>query len=161
MYKFGNKTRLLPNLYYICTGFNTNMNGIKKLILSFASSRKEFSVDELWEWISQGREIARNTVNITLYRMVSKGEIVKISRGIYEMANGKTIFRAIIEEQEMQVAEILKNKYPFAPFCIYNGKSLVPLQQRHVRWDRCFIWRPPWAFWPSTLTMESAARATA
>lgn len=120
--------RLLPNLYYICTGFNTNMNGVKELILSFASSRKEFSVDELWEWISQGREIARNTVNITLSRMVSKGEIVKISRGIYKMANGKTIFRAIIEEREMEVAEILKNKYPFAPFCIYNGKSLVPLQ---------------------------------
>lgn len=104
------------------------MNGVKELILSFASSRKEFSVDELWEWISQGREIAHNTVNITLSRLVSKGEIVKISRGIYKMANGKTIFRAIIEEREMEVAEILKNKYPFAPFCIYNGKSLVPLQ---------------------------------
>ena len=58
------------------------MNGVKELILSFASSRQEFSTDELWDWISQGREILRNTVNITLSRLVSKGEIVKVSRGV-------------------------------------------------------------------------------
>ena len=106
----------------------TNMNGVKELILSFASTRKEFSTDELWDWISQGREILRNTVNITLSRLVSKGEIMKVSRGVYAMDKGKSIFRAVLEEREIQVAEILTNKYPFAPFCIYNGKSLVPLQ---------------------------------
>lgn len=62
------------------------MNGVKGLILSFASSRKEFSTDELWDWISQDRDIVRNTVNITLSRLVSKGEIMKVSRGVYAMA---------------------------------------------------------------------------
>lgn len=128
LYKFGNKCVLLPNLYYICISFTTNMNGVKGLILSFASSRKEFSTDELWDWISQDRDIVRNTVNITLSRLVSKGEIMKVSRGVYAMAKGKSIFRAVLEDREIQVAEILRNKYPFAPFCIYNGKSLVPLQ---------------------------------
>lgn len=104
------------------------MNGIKELILSFASSRKEFSTDELWDWISQDRDIVRNTVNITLSRLVSKVEIMKVSRGVYAMAKVKSIFRAVLEDREIQVAEILRNKYPFAPFCIYNGKSLVPLQ---------------------------------
>ena len=118
----------MPNLYYICISFTTNMNGVKELILSFASSRKEFSTDELWDWISQDRDIVRNTVNITLSRLVSKGEIMKVSRGVYAMAKGKSIFRAVLEEREIQVVKILRNKYPFAPFCIYNGKSLVPLQ---------------------------------
>ena len=62
------------------------MNGVKELILSFASSRKEFSTDELWDWISQDGDIVRNTVNITLSRLVSKGEIMKVSRGVYAMA---------------------------------------------------------------------------
>lgn len=104
------------------------MNGYKELILSYASSRKEFSVDELWEWISQRREIVRSTLYITLSRLVAKGEINKVAHGIYAMAKGKSYFRAVLEEQEIHIAEILKNKYPFAPFCIYNGKSLVPLQ---------------------------------
>ena len=115
-------------MYYICIGFNTNLTGVKELILDFASSRKEFSVDELWDWISQGRDIVRNTVNITLARLVSKGEISKVSRGIYTISGSKTVFKAVIKEREIQVYEILRNKYPFAPFCIYNGKSLVPLQ---------------------------------
>ena len=68
----------------------------------------------------------RNTVNITLSRLVSKGEIVKVSRGVHAMAKGKSIFRAVLEEREIQVAEILRNKYPFAPFCIYKiGRAHV------------------------------------
>lgn len=96
--------------------------------MSFASDREEFSVDELWDWISQGRDIVRNTVNITLSRLAAKGEIVRISRGIYAMPGTKATFKAVVEDREIQVAEILQSKYPFAPFCIYNGKSLVPLQ---------------------------------
>ena len=93
------------------------MNGVKELILSFASSRKEFSTDELWDWISQDGDIVRNTVNITLSRLVSKGEIMKVSRGVYAMDKGKSIFRAVLEEREIQVAEILTNKYPLL-YCI-------------------------------------------
>ena len=52
------------------------MNGVKELILSFASSRKEFSTDELWDWLSQNGDIVRNTVNITLSRLVSKGKSI-------------------------------------------------------------------------------------
>ncbi len=100
----------------------------RELILEYASLKNEFYMDELWEWISNAKDINRNTLNVTLSRLVSKKEIVKISKGVYSLAKDKYVFKAVVDDFGKEIANFLMNIFPFAPFCIYNGESLVPLQ---------------------------------
>ena len=98
----------------------------KELILNFAFSRNEFSRNELINYVSSN--IEQNNINVTLSRMIKKGEIVRVTRGKYQLPASKSTFKPVIEENEIKIAEILKEKLPFAKFCIYNGRSLSSLQ---------------------------------
>jgi lambda repressor-like predicted transcriptional regulator len=131
-----------------CTRFakKLRMNGYKELILKFSCFGNGFSKEELWEFISKQSGISRNTFNVTLARMVSKGELIRLERGRYMNSSNKVSFIPIVKENEMKIAEILKNKFPLAIICIYNGLSLSTLQHHlsennvtYVEVDRCVM----------------------
>lgn len=120
------------------------MGRYKELILNFAFSRNEFTRNELINYVSSN--IEQNNINVTLSRMIKKGEIIRVTRGKYQLPASKSTFKPVIEENEIKIAEILKEKLPFAKFCIYNGRSLSSLQHHlsennvtYVETDKCVM----------------------
>lgn len=105
------------------------MNTCKDLIRKYASNREPFGKQELWGWLKDNGQTSPNTMTCMLTQMVEAGEIYRVSRGKYVLSSdGKSSFHAVIEEKEIEVSQKLKQQFPFATFCIYNGRSLSPLQ---------------------------------
>lgn len=122
------------------------MNGYKQLILKFSCFRNDFSKDELWEYVSKEGGVNRNTFNVTLARMLAKCELTRLSRGNYMSSNKKMFFKPIVNESEVKIAKMLKEEFPLAMFCVYNGKSLSTLQHHlsennvtYIEVDRCVM----------------------
>lgn len=98
----------------------------------FASKRESFGKPELWDWLKENGQSSSNTMTCMLTQMVDTGELHRVSRGLYALASdNKQTFHAVLDDKEKEVSKKLKNKFPFATFCIYNGRSLSPLQH-HV-----------------------------
>lgn len=53
---------------------------------------------------------------------------MRIARGVYAASSRKNTFTVELTTDEIELAGALKKQFPFAPFCIYNGKALSPLQ---------------------------------
>lgn len=97
-------------------------------ILDFASQKESFNCDELFSWLQSIGMDSRNSMAVTLSRMMRKGEIVRIAQGRYAKSVGRTVFQAKPTEKEQAISQLLSMTLPFAPFCIYNGNVLAPLQ---------------------------------
>ena len=67
------------------------MDTYKNLILQYSADKESFSLDDLWAWLSAMGVTTRNTMNCMLSRMVDKGEIVRIARGVYASAGQKNL----------------------------------------------------------------------
>ena len=104
------------------------MDTYKNLILQYSAEKESFSLGDLWAWLSAMGMTARNTMNCMLSRMVDKGEIVRIARGVYASAGHKNLFAVKLTSEELDLARNLKERFPFAPLCIYNGSCIAPLQ---------------------------------
>lgn len=104
------------------------MTSCKNLILEFSSRSYIFGIEELYNWISSVARYSRNTVMCLLYRMVKAGDIIRIAKGLYAKATGKTVFKAFPSDKEIALAKKISDKFPFAPLVIYNGSVLSPLQ---------------------------------
>ena len=104
------------------------MDTYKNLIWQYSTKKDSFSLDDLWGWLSAMGLTTRSTMNCMLSRMVDKGELVRIARGVYASAGHKNLFTVELAPEEHDLARNLKERFPFAPLCIYNGKSIAPLQ---------------------------------
>ena len=114
---------LQPELY-----FKSKMDTYKNLILQYSTKKESFSLDDLWGWLSAMGLTTRSTMNCMLSRMVDKGELVRIARGVYASAGHKNLFTIELTAEEQDLARNLKERFPFAPLCIYNGSCIAPLQ---------------------------------
>ena len=104
------------------------MTSCKTLILEYSTRTNTFGIDALWNWISTKAKYSRNTVTCLLYRLVETGNIIRVEKGRYAKAANKTVFKIEPTNEEIALVKKIKDKYPFAPLCIYNGAALSPLQ---------------------------------
>lgn len=104
------------------------MASCKTLILEYSSQNTTFGIDDLCNWISAIAKYSRNTVACLLLKLVEAGDLIRIERGLYSKAANKSQFRAIPTEKEIAIVEKLKQKFPFAPLCVYNGSVLSSIQ---------------------------------
>lgn len=105
------------------------MNTCKNLIRKFASNHDTFGKRELWGWLKDNGQTTPITMTCTLTQMVQAGEICRVSRGEYALpSDDKSSFHVVLEDKEREISQKLKQKFPFATFCIYNGRSFSPLQ---------------------------------
>lgn len=104
------------------------MTSCKTLILEYSTRTNTFGIDDLWNWISTKAKYSRNTVTCLLYRLVETGNIIRVEKGRYVKAANKTVFKIEPTNEEIALVKKIKDKYPFAPLCIYNGAALSPLQ---------------------------------
>lgn len=104
------------------------MNTCKELIHEYPVTSGSFGLSDLWAWLSSKGLTARNTMNCTLSKMIADGDIVRIARGRYAIASGKRAFVVELTKYEKELVGMLKERFPLAPICIYNGKALSALQ---------------------------------
>ena len=100
------------------------MTKVEQYIIEFAQASPLFTPADLY---NSSKEISRRYMQLSLVQLVSKGTISRVKRGWYKMAE-KPRFSFEVKEQTRQLYALLKEAFPYAPFCIYDGECLSPLQ---------------------------------
>ena len=105
---------------------------VTERILTYASMqgqpfRKRDLLDSLGIQI-----ISKATANVLLSRLFEQGKLVKVGHGLYSLPEkGKHSFIYMPSEDEKELARIIKEKFPFAEFCVWKPSVLIPYM-RHI-----------------------------
>lgn len=100
------------------------MTKVEQHIIEFAQATPLFSPADLY---NSSKVISRQYMQWSLVQLVSKGAIVRVKRGLYKLAE-KPQFSYQVKEDTRQLYSLLKEAFPYAPFCVYDGEILSPLQ---------------------------------
>lgn len=100
------------------------MTKVEQHIIEFAKASPLFTPSDLY---NSSKEISRQYMQWSLVQLVSKGIISRVKRGLYKIAE-KPLFSYDVKEGTKQLYDLLKEAFPYAPFCIYDGECLSPLQ---------------------------------
>ncbi len=104
------------------------MKGTTQNILSYAMQNNPFCINNLLQSFPH-EEVSERSIICTISRLVESGKLTRIARGVYSIpSEHKNDFNVVLGEMETRVSGLLKEKLPFATFCIYNGQTLAPLQ---------------------------------
>ena len=103
------------------------MNQNEKAILDFAKTRTNFSKSEVFAYLSNTTTISRSSLSWYLNILTKKQLLVRVGRGLYAITS-KNIFVPTITDIIKKTYSLLKERFPFAKFCIYDGNIISPLQ---------------------------------
>lgn len=96
-------------------------------IMNFAALHTNFGLQDLYAHLDGEAEISRQTVSWYLTKLTESGRLRRIGHGKYAQTN-KQQFLITPTEDELSLNKELKQHWPFAHFCIYNGSVISPLQ---------------------------------
>ena len=99
-------------------------------ILTYAASGNVFGSSEIIENLN-GADISRPVVNATLARMANEGKILRVGYGKYVAASGAKIFSPELNPENAALYKEIKQKFPYASMCLYEGRWIFPLMH-HV-----------------------------
>ena len=100
------------------------MTKVEEHIIEFAKANPFFSPADLY---CSSKEISRQYMQWSLVQLVSKGTVVRVKRGLYKLAE-KPSFAYQVKADTKRLYSLLKEVFPYAPFCVYAGEILSPLQ---------------------------------
>lgn len=101
---------------------------VKKEIIESIPKNQTFSATDLMEAITGKTGILPllSTVRWCLYDLRRKNIIERVSRGVYQLSR-KIDFQFTGNAQIEHINELLKEKFLFARYCIWDGSSLASL----------------------------------
>ena len=109
--------------------FAPEMANTTQYIMNYAMQNQTFCIDDLLCMLPKESSTSLSSIKSTITRLVSSERLARVKRGVYSfIPTMKNSFEVVIGEKEKQLNELLKEKFPFATFCIYNGGTLAPLQ---------------------------------
>lgn len=109
--------------------FAPEMANTTQYIMNYAMQNQTFCIDDLLCMLPKESSTSLSSIKSTITRLVSSERLARVKRGVYSFVpTMKNSFEVVISEKEKQLHELLKEKFPFATFCIYNGGTLAPLQ---------------------------------
>lgn len=123
LYKFGNKFGLLPDLYYLCTQNQVNMNACKRQILEIAHTNHRVNANFLASACGMKPVTARQYLSA----LAKDNELVRIGQGVYAIAQKQT-FTYKPSESVKEIYQKMKTELPFTDFCVYDGNILSSIQ---------------------------------
>lgn len=100
------------------------MTRVEQNIIDFAKETPLFTPADIY---NSNADISRKYMQWALVQLVSKEIVVRVKRGLYTLAQ-KPLFSYQVKEETKQLYTLLKDAFPYAPFCIYDGEILSPLQ---------------------------------
>lgn len=135
--KIGNKPSLLPILLYFCLGNMATRNDI----LNFARNGNPFSVDSLLGYFqSSGIDFNRRSLSTQLGRMVKANELRKFEKSYYVLCgNRKSEFQPLYNEVMREIAQIIRNSYPFMEICVWGIDDIKRISHYAVNRDLIYV----------------------
>ncbi len=103
------------------------MKNYSKNIMDYANLHPNFGLQDLYAHLDGEADISRQTISWYLTKLIESGRLHRIGHGKYSKAN-KQQFSIVLSEEEHSLGEELKQHWPLAHFCIYNGSVISPLQ---------------------------------
>lgn len=97
---------------------------ISKEITSFAANKQSFSRKELMENFNN---LTGKSLSQQLYRLVKSNRLERVKQGIYRLP----VSSFPVSDELKQLNELLKTKFPFIIFCLWNSNVLLPFM-RHI-----------------------------
>ena len=103
------------------------MKNYSQGIMEFAGMHPYFGLQDLYAHLDVEADISRQTISWYLTKLIESGQLRRIGHGKYSKAD-KQQFAIVPTEDQQQLNEMLKQHWPFAHFCIYDGSVISPLQ---------------------------------
>lgn len=103
------------------------MNQNEKVILDFAKTRTNFSKSELFTYLSNTTSISKTSLSWYLNSLTKQQLLARVGRGLYAITS-KSLFVPAITDTVKKIYSLLKENFPFAKFCLYDGNIISPLQ---------------------------------
>lgn len=105
------------------------MKNYSQDIMDYALSHPQFGLHELYSYLDKegNKDISHKTVSWYLTKLIESGKLQRVAHGKYDIG-AKQQFLITPTDEQFSLNEELKQKWPFANFCIYNGSVISPLQ---------------------------------
>lgn len=105
------------------------MKNYSQDIMDYALSQPNFELQELYDYLDKDgkTDITRKTVSWYLTKLIESGKLQRVAHGKYAIRTRQR-FIIIPTDEQRSLNEELKQKWPDAHFCIYNGNIISPLQ---------------------------------
>lgn len=103
------------------------MKNYSQGIMEFAGMHPYFGLQDLYAHLDGEADISRQTISWYLTKLIESGQLRRIGHGKYSKAD-KQQFAIVPTEEQRSLNEMLKQHWPFAHFCIYDGSIISPLQ---------------------------------
>jgi len=103
------------------------MKNYSQGIMEFAGMHPYFGLQDLYAHLDGEADISRQTISWYLTKLIESGQLRRIGHGKYSKAD-KQQFAIVPTDDQQQLNEMLKQHWPFAHFCIYDGSVISPLQ---------------------------------
>lgn len=99
-------------------------------IIQYALTQNEpFQLVELMQYLDS-QNISRTSAKVVLYRLLRSGRLEKVGRGLYRLpAKHNREFLYSPSKKELTLARQIRDKFPFADFCIWKPAVLIPYMQ--------------------------------
>jgi hypothetical protein len=95
--------------------------------MEFAGMHPYFGLQDLYAHLDGEADISRQTISWYLTKLIESGQLRRIGHGKYAKAD-KQQFAIVPTEEQRSLNEMLKQHWPYAHFCIYNGDVISPLE---------------------------------
>lgn len=103
------------------------MKNYSQDIMDYAALHSDFGLHDLYAYLDGEADISRHTVSWYLTKLTESGQLRRIGHGKYAK-DDKQKFTISPTEEQQSLNEALKQHWPFAHFCIYDGSIISPLQ---------------------------------
>ena len=95
--------------------------------MNYAALKPNFGLQDLYAYFDGEADISRQTISWYLTKLTETGQLRRIGHGKYTI-QVKQHFDVIPTDNQRKLNEELKQHWPFAHFCIYDGNIISPLQ---------------------------------
>ena len=105
------------------------MANTTQYIMDYAMRNGVFCIDDIVRSLPKDGTISLSSIKSTITRLVNTERLARVKRSVYALVpTTKNAFDVVLGERERELNGMLKEKFPFATFCIYNGGTLAALQ---------------------------------
>ncbi|OIP82237.1 MAG: hypothetical protein AUK44_08240 [Porphyromonadaceae bacterium CG2_30_38_12] len=110
-------------------------------ILYFAATNSQFTRKELIAYLEkQKQSVSPNALSIQLDRLLKSNELTRIEHGVYALpATSQKKFIAFISDEIKQLNLQLKTQFPYANFCVWSSKTIVPYMHHSPNHNYIYI----------------------
>lgn len=101
-------------------------NIIDSYIMNYAEGKASFSLGDVFDAYVKEQPVEKSIMTWHLARLTAKGLLARIGKGVYAKS-GKAIFSPELSTEAETLFKSVKEQFPFAKVCVYEGPWIFPL----------------------------------